>query len=168
MQLFGPPDISEMKEKMDIKGLMKAQENNDLRIVRDASFALADLGIVAPRGLLVGITSQDLEIRGRAYAALSNTDEFGWIVLLASLHDPYEVIRMGGLLGLVSKNIKTSLKPIGDCLINDPSEKVRESAVITLSKLFGAQALEYFMAARNDPSSNVRKRVEETLANLGY
>src|SRR4030067_188344 len=168
MSIFDPPDISKMKEKKDLKGLIKAQENKDPNIVRDASFALSDLGVVAYKGLFIGISSQDWQIRAKAYACLADSRYDGNIALLASLHDPHEMVRMTGLLGLLVRKENRAIQPIGECLLYDPSKNVRESAVQALFKLCGEQGMEYFFAARSDPDPDVKKGVDEVLTKLGY
>lgn len=168
MPLFGPPNISELKEKRDIKGLNNALKNNDPTIVREASFALAELGIYASIGLLIGLSSQDWQVRRTAYMSFAKFKHFGYIPLVASLHDPHEMVRLAGILGLLIREDKRAIQSIGDCLLYDSSEHVRNGAVVALLKLGGEQALEYFLAARNDPDPEVKKAVDEALTKLGY
>jgi HEAT repeat protein len=168
MPLFGPPNILQLKEKRDIKGLNNALKNKDPNIVREASFALADLGVYAAIGLLIGLSNSDWHVRRTAYTSFAIFKHFGYIPLLASLHDPHEMVRLDGLLGFMVHEDKRAIQPIGDCLLHDSSAHVRNGAVAALYKLGGEQALEYFLTARNDPDPDVKKAVDEVLTKLGY
>jgi HEAT repeat protein len=168
MPIFGPPDISKLKDKRDIKGLNNALKDKDPNIVRDAAFALADLGIYAPIGLLVGLSSPEWKIRRIAYISFAKFKGFGFIPLLASLHDEQEMIRHSGLLGLMLLDDKRAVQPIGDCLLHDESKNVRIGAATVLSKLGGRKALEYLLEARNDLDSEVKSAVDECLAKIEY
>jgi HEAT repeat protein len=168
MPLFGPPDISKLKDKRDIKGLNNALKDRDPNIVRDAAFALADLGIYASIGLLVGLSSPEWKIRRIAYLSFAKFKGFGFIPLLASLHDEQEMIRLSGLLGLMLLDDKRAVQPIGDCLLHDASKNVRSSAAAALFKLGGHQALEYLLTARSDLDPEVKSAVENVLAKIEH
>jgi len=106
MPLFGLPNILQLKEKRDIKGLNNALKNKDPNIVREASFALAHLGVYASIGLLIGLSSSDWLVRRTAYMSFAKFKHFGYIPLLASLHDPNEMIRLAGILGFLLREDK--------------------------------------------------------------
>lgn len=168
MSIFGPPDISKLIEKKDITGLNKALKYKDPNIVRDAAFALADLGIYASMGLLIGLASPDWQIRRTAYTKFAKFKEYGVIPLLASLHDPNEIVRSEGLTMLFQHKDMRAILPFADCMLHDPSKNVREASVYALFFLAGEQALEYFLVARNDPDPVVKLMVDDVLSKLGY
>lgn len=167
MPLFGPPNITKMKENRDIRGLNNALKSKDLEIVREASFALAELNQYTPM-LMIGITSKDWKIRRTTYIHYGKFKYVGFIPLIAALHDEHEMVRLAGLLALIYREEKRAVKAVGDCLLNDPSKHVRKGAVSTLFKLGGQDALKYLLQARNDPDEEVRNSVNEVLERLGY
>jgi HEAT repeat protein len=167
MPLFGPPDVEKLKSKRDIRGLNKALQNKDPNIVRRAAFALAELDQFA-HALMFGINNTDWKIRHQMYMYCAKFIHWGFIPLLASLHDQHEMVRITGLTLLVARKDKRGLQPIANCLLHDPSANVRSVAAQALSSLGGHEALEFLLEARNDSDSSVKKAVNEILENLGY
>jgi len=166
MPLFNPPDISMLKWKGDIKGLNRALKDKDPIIVRDAAFALAEFGIYASIGLLIGLSSPEYEIRLTAYTCFAVFKGVGFIPIIVSLHDEQEKNRLLGLQWLQIMNDKRAIHPIGDCLLTDLSKNVRSAAATALCKFGGEQAYEYLLSARSELDSGVRSVVEEALTQI--
>lgn len=168
MPLFGPPNIDDLKERKDIKGLNRALSHKDENIVREASFALADFGVYASIGLLIGISDPDWKIRRTAYTCFAKFKNFGLIPLIVSLHDDNEMVRLSGLLCLMLYEDRRAIQPVSQIMLNDSSKNVRKASVLTLYKLSGEKALDQFLVARNDADEEVKKTVNEVLGKMGY
>jgi len=171
MPLFGPPDIQKLKEKKDLKGLRNALDyglkHQDMNYTLEVAFALAEIKAYSP-ALAIGVINKDWKVRQKTYSYYSQFPVTGFIPLLVALHDEEERVRLTSLMAFLLRGEKRAIKPIGDCLLHDPSVNVRRGAVPALLKLAGDKALEYFFAARNDSDAEVRKAVNEALATLGY
>jgi hypothetical protein len=71
MPLFGPPNIEKLKERRDVKGLIKALRHNDVFLRKDAALALGEIGDTrAVEPLIAALSDNKPDVRSRAAQAL--------------------------------------------------------------------------------------------------
>jgi len=168
MPIFGPPDIQKLKEQRNVKGLYKAIHNKDKNIVREAGIALIEFGVYSPASLIYGVIDPDYKIRKKTYIAYSALVHYGFIPLVASLHDPHESVRSASISAFLFRKDQRPIPVLGECLLNDPSSVVREIVVPVLVRIGGDKSYDYLIMAKNDPNSRVRQLIEDEIKKENY
>jgi hypothetical protein len=163
LSIFGSPDIENLKEQKDIKGLIKVLRKNDPNIVLEAALALAELGVYNPTGLVLGSSHSDWQLRKRTYMAYSGMTTYGFIPLVVSLHDPHESVRAASVTAFLLRKDNRAFNVLGNCLLNDPSSLVREIIIPVLVRLDREKSYGYLLSARNDTNNQVSKKAEAEL-----
>lgn len=88
MSLFGPPNIEILRNKKNVKGLMKALRHNYVRIRRDAAAALVEIGSEAVEPLISLLADRDAELRWLAADIIGRIgDSRGIDPLISALKD---------------------------------------------------------------------------------
>ena len=177
MPLFGPPNIEKLKERRDVKGLLRAAlDDNDSVRRRKAAEALGELGDAwAVEFLITALKDEVLAVRWRAAEALGMLrDARALWPLIAALEDVF-----------VSEHAQVALKQLHavellTAALKAPDGFVRGQAAEALRKLaflratgrvkvdWGeAQAVEPLIAALKDEEPLVRAQAAWTLGLLG-
>lgn len=111
MPLLGPPNIEKLKQKRDVKGLIKALSHNDRSIWAKAVEAFSDIGDTAVEPLIAAIRDKRLFVRRGAIIALGNIGDARAVEpLTAALKDNYENVRKAAakaLEGLDARTLET-------------------------------------------------------------
>lgn len=76
MGIFGKPNIGKMKEKGDVKGLIKALKDKDPDVSRRAKSALIEMGQTSVEPLEKALGDKDSDVRRGAAVALAEVASF--------------------------------------------------------------------------------------------
>lgn len=166
MGLFGPPNVSALKEKGNVKGLIKALDyQKDWRIREFAARALGEIKdpeAIAP--LITHLRDFAESVELTASEALAEIGEPAVNELIVALAEENK-----------RKIISDTLVKIGSPAVMQLSEVVRKglfknircTAAKTLGKLQATDALDALVFALFDPDRDVRKSAAEALVEIG-
>lgn len=167
MSIFDSPDIQKLKNHKNINGLQKALRNKDPKVVLESALALAEFGVYSSKGLIIGTSDNDWQIRNRTYITYSALQCYGFIPLINALHDPHEKVRASCVTALLFKRDKRAIKVLGKCLLNEPSSLVRETISTVLVSLGEDESHDYLVEAKNNPDSKVSNSEQDELERIG-
>jgi HEAT repeat protein len=155
-RLFGPPDISGLKEARDISGLIKALAYEPDGIVRrQAALCLGDLHAhLAVEDLIQRLGSDDdPEVRRSAAVALGKIRaRQAFLPLITALHDVHHGVRQAAGEALGKLGNKKAIPFLLECL-KIPPQAVQETAASSLRQLGwqpdnSMDAAYYYMTSR--------------------
>ncbi len=143
MALFGPPNIAELVEKNDVKGLVKALHNKDLVIRKDAAEALFKIGDPSSNeGFIDALKDEDAGIRRLAAHALGNFGDMQAIYpLIDALSDSDEQTRQNAAWALGNVGNEIAEEPLKELLLRKKDDDLMQIAAESLSKLKAYRAL---------------------------
>lgn len=148
MPLFGQ-NIKKMKDKGDVRGLIKSLESDKPEIHSAAAEALIDLKDI--QGLAAVLKEGNYKERSKAVGALRDVGSFEG--LIEALKDDSRIIRIEVVQGL--RDIK-SVKGIAKAL-KDKDAEVRGEAILALENIGSSEAVEA-----------IQKKAFEVAGELGF
>jgi hypothetical protein len=126
------PDVAELKQKKDIKGLIRMLRHKDLEIQWEAATALAELGSSHIDLLIHALRSRNLHVRIGIIGALGTIgDPKAVQPLIRCLQDSHSEIRWESALALGSIGDPSVIEPLRQAL-RDPDKYVRYGAFQSL------------------------------------
>jgi HEAT repeat protein len=171
MPLFGRPNVSKMKDKRDVEGLIKALEfKRDVEVRREAIHALGaicDARAVEP--LIKVLMDPDDTMRLAALNAMGNIrGERALEALIAQLADPNVVVR-SQVVGILEELAdQRAVEPLSVALLRDSSQYIREAAALALGHIGDTSAVESLITALKDSNRMVIEAAAGALDRLGW
>jgi hypothetical protein len=185
-------DITQMKERRDFQGLIRALRHRDPDAQWQASGALAELGTEGMDQLLSGLRTRNKDIRLGIIEALGQIgDSRALGPLISLLADSNNEIRWEAALALGEIGDIRAVDPLKEAL-HDPDRYVRYGSAVALEKLswvpgtkeeyafilagkqdwkalamLGASAVPALVLATKDTERTVRLQAVRTLGNIG-
>src|SRR5665647_1170548 len=167
MSLFGPPNVVKLKDKKNVKGLVKAlsyEKDNNIR--KESAEALGEIGEPSVEPLFAALKNSDENVRYLATYALGLTgDARALDQLRAALKECDSGVRAGAAkaLGLIGN----ARAVVWLCAaLKDSDKYVREGAAEALVKI-GKASVESLFAALKDSDGNVRYLAAYALGMIG-
>ena len=166
MPIFGKPNISKMREKQDIGGLVKALKHKDVSVRDDAAFALGKLRAAEAIGPL--ITTLEQALAGSIYALVRIGDARGVEAVIHLLDDDEKTTRFSAADALSEIGDARGMEVLINAL-NDADEWTRKYAVDALGRIGGSdkQIIGFLVEALSDTNKVVRKAAVEALNKIG-
>ena len=167
MPLFGPPNIEKMKEKKNVKGLIKALKHKDSDIRKGAADALGEIGdarVVKP--LIKALQDSDMFVYLKAAEALGKIGDARAVEsLIVSLQNrsKYGVEEALEALGKIGT---PAVEPLIAAL-QDSNKDIRRYAADALGKIGDARAVESLIKALQDSEMFVSSKAAEALGKIG-
>lgn len=163
------PNVRELKEKKDFKGLVRALEHEDSHVRSEAVKALGQLGDASAVPLLVkaiGSMRNDSS-RSAAVRSLTSIGEPAVMSLVQALGNKSETTLVGVIEALAGIGDRRAVEPLGR-LVREHREHhfVRREAVSALGKL-GEEAADAVGPALRDENFLVRQEAVKALGNIG-
>jgi len=159
-KLFGPPNVQELKDSKDIKGLIKALREKDKYIRIQAIEALGEISdptTVEP--LIQALTDEDDGVRGSVANALGNKKDPRVVEpLIEMLEDDNAVTRWYAMESLGNIGDDRAVGPLMHYILDD-------KASIALVKI-GNASVEALIEALKDKNASVRKRAASILGDI--
>lgn len=140
------PDINDLEEKKDVKGLIHALENEDYLIRKDAARSLVKVGDESAVDPLI-------------HALKYESWEDDYTVLIAVRESAADAL---GIIG-----DKRAVKPLIQTLYKDADEEVRWKAADALGKIGDHSAVEPLIDSLSDQSWSVRRNASNALGDIG-
>ncbi len=140
------PDIEDLEEKKDIKGLIQALKHKDFLIRKDAARSLAKIGDESAVVPLIDALKYE-------------SWEDDYTVLLA--------VRESAADALGKIGDKRAVKPLIQSLYEDPDDEVRWIAATSLGKIGDNSAVEPLIKSLSDESWGVRRNASSALGEIG-
>lgn len=178
MLLFGLPNVSKMKSRRDVKGLIKALGyNKDLRVCQEAARALGELGdSQAVRPLITALDTRNADLRleiVRALGRLGDPQAVGPIInaFKASLQTANKLTWRetytieSTMIDSLAEIGPQALQPLTS-ILGDENSLVREVIVEVLGRIGDPSAVERLAVTLRDGAKWVRNRTVEALAKL--
>jgi HEAT repeat protein len=161
------PNVEKMEMKVDVKGLIKALRNKDLKIVGAATGALIRIGEPAVEPLTQILKDEDPRLRIIAATALGKIGNTQVIEPLADVlrHDTYFRAAEEAASALVKIG-----KPAVEVLTQTMENKsfiVRLLTVKALSRIKDERAVDCLIQSLSDEYWEVRKEAAESLGEMG-
>ena len=161
-----PPDhVTTVKDAVDpevLAGLSADDARARIRAVQELGRTGEESAVL----VLEGVISKDDNpmVRGQAAAALAKIGgERALPALQAALGDRDQSVRIQAVRGLERIGDESSVRILGELLLNDADRRVRRNAAWSLGRLKGELAKSYLEAASRDPDSAVRRSANQTL-----
>jgi HEAT repeat protein len=171
MGLFGPPDVEKMKEKKNIKGLIKALNyKKDWSIRADAAGALGDIGDVrAVEPLIAALKHGEREVRQAITEALGKIGNPQAVEpLIATLKDKEWKVRKASASALGKIGDQRAVEPLIIILKNKlENEDVLKTAAAVLGKIGDYRAVEPLIAVLKGEVRGDRQAIAEALGEIG-
>lgn len=168
--LFGPPNVNQLYEKGDVKGLITALDYKKDKFIRiNAAKALGgkkDPKAVEP--LIGALKDSDKEVRISVIGALKDIKGARSIeALIGAFKDADKDIRSSATWALINKNDTESVEPLIAALKDKPDSEACDSAIFVLGAIKDARAVEPLVAALNRFSGNSRYHAAWALGEIG-
>ena len=186
MGLFGPPDVDKLKNKRDVKGLLKALKYRGSATVRkNAALALSEVAPAAPAKviemtiapLMAGFEDSETVVATACVQALGAIGQLAFLPLVSNLRAPSDRSReasaraLGRIVPVLvdSSVLKLAIDPLVN-LLRDPTPTTRRTAAWSLgrvnTRLEPAQrsmVVESLIIALRDSSPEVREIAASSL-----
>ncbi len=163
------PNIRELKERKDFKGLVRALEHDDSRVRSEAVKALSEVGGASAVPLLVNAigSMRNDSSRSAAVRSLTGIGEPAVMPLVQTLGNKSETVLFGVIEALGRIGDRRAVEPLGR-LVREHREYhyVRREAVSALGKL-GEEAADAVAPALRDENFLVRQEAVKALGNIG-
>jgi len=158
--IFGPPNVRKLKDKKNIKGLIKALRAKDKYIRIEATKALGEIsGPMTVEPLIQALKDEDDGVRGTATKALGKIKDPSVVEpLIQVLEDENIVNRWYAMESLGAVGDARAVTPLMHNILED-------KASIALEKI-GKSAVEPLAQALKDKNSSVRKRAAAILGTI--
>jgi len=131
------PNIEGMRAKNDVKGLIRALDSDDLRIVGAVEDALEDIGRRTTEPFIEALGDRDANVRGGAAWILGNTrDAEAQKPLIEALKDKDKDVRWLAVVALGDVGDKRAIGPISMVLTGDDIS-LKELVAEALEKIKG-------------------------------
>jgi len=166
MGLFGPPDVSQLKTKKNVKGLIKALEyQKDWRVRELAARALGELGAVEAVNALINKLKDFSEVvENTAADALVEIGKSAIDDLVSALADPdrreyvaHVLVDIGG----------DAIPALSEVVEKGWFMNARKYAAWTLGKIGDSSAVDALLKGVLDEDPNVRKAAAQAMLEIG-
>ncbi len=129
MGFWGKPNINNLIEQRDLKGLWKACLDADYRIRREAIIGIVKLNEIPPNVFLILslVNDPNVEVRKIAYD-YSIVGEFGLFANVTALHDSDNFVRLTALNRLINYHQNCAIPIIVRSAQYDPDSSVKNIA----------------------------------------
>jgi len=174
MPLFGPPDIDRLKERENVKGLIKALNyGSDYRIRRDAAKALGAIGdIHAAEPLITALNDDHSSVKWAVAMALGQIGEARAVEPLIDIlnNKNYQVRKAAAMaLGQIgdARAVEPLISALGERKLWDKDHVGAEKAFIKALVQINTPAVDFLIAALDDENWHVRYHAAEVLGKIG-
>ncbi len=140
------PDINDLQENKDVKGLIRALKHEDFLVRKDAARALVKVG-------------DESAVEALIEALKHENWEDDYTVLIA--------VRESAADALGEIGDRRAVNPLIQSLFEDSDEEVRWKAAAALGKIKDHSSVMPLIDALNDPSWGVRKNITNALGDIG-
>ncbi len=166
MGLFGPPDVSQLKSKKNVKGLIKALSyQKDWRVRELAARALGELGAVeAVDALIEKLRDYSEVVENTAADALIEIGPPAIDGLVSALADPDRREYVSHVLVDIGKE---SIPALGEVVEKGWFVNARKYAAWTLGKIGDPSAVSALLKGVLDEDSQVRKAAAKAMLEIG-
>lgn len=161
---FGKPNVEDLEDREDVKGLTKAlRYNKDWEVRWGAALALGrikDEGAAQP--LVHALEDKEKGVRMAAMRALTNIGRADAELVAHFLSDDYEFVRCEAAWSLGRVGDTRAIEPLAHAL-SDENIFVRGRAAWALGEIGDAKAIEPLTQALNDTKEYVREEARKSL-----
>ncbi len=161
------PNVEEMERKKDVKGLVKALKNKDLKIVGAAAGTLVRIGEPAVEPFIQILKDEDPRLRIIAAVALGEIGHAKAIQPLADVLRQETFIRAQEEAASALAKIGKPAVEVLTQSMGDKSFIVRLLTVNALNRIGDERAVDYLIQALKDENWEVRKKAAEGLGEIG-
>jgi len=171
MPLFGPPDVKNLKEKGNIKGLIKAMGYTKpvgWKVRNDAAKALGEIGDKrAVKPLVVALKDKDKDMRSSAAKVLGQIGDARAVEpLIAGLKDKDSVVRNASARALGQIGDARAVVPLIAAL-KDTDSYMRNASARALGQIGDARAVEPLFPLLKDKDSKLSNTAAKALGQIG-
>ncbi len=167
MPLFGPPNIEKLKEKGDVKGLLKALNHKDPLIRLNAETALNELATGDVQPIISAALASNADTCRRGMDALRKLGTAGIEPIVSYVLQNEAPMGRAELLGDL-RDLRTEVEETLIAHLNDDEDlEVRAAAAVTLGELGDARAVQPLTAALEEDEVDVRVTAALALGQLG-
>lgn len=172
MPLFGPPDVKKLREKGDVKGLIKAigYDKGYSRVSSEAADALSEINDPkALDSLLNALNDSNAKVRASAAYALGNIGDLKSVEpLIVALNDSEPKVCASAAVSLGKLGDLKAVDPLIIAIKSSASEDVRSCAAEVLGELNDPKAIESLTVALKDKNTYVRISADRALDKMGW
>lgn len=172
MSLFGPPDVKKLKEKGDVKGLIKAigYDKGDGRVSSEAADALSEINNPWMMELLINaLNDSNPRVRESVASSLGNMRNSRAVEpLIVALNDSDSKVCASAAKSLGKLGDLKAVDPLIVTLQSSTSKNVRSNAAEALGKLKNPKSIESLTVTLKDLNLNVRRSAYMALIKMGW
>jgi HEAT repeat protein len=164
---FGKPDIAQLANTGDVKGLIDAlRHKKDWQVRRDAAIALGRIGDAkAIQALEHALVDEQNHVRAAAVRALATMDGIDFDILKYFLHDDSELVRWEAARALGRIGDERAVEPLLEAL-QDERTYVRRGAAWALGEIGDARAVKPLTTIAQNEKDRIREVASEAVARI--